>query len=365
MNHAEVLSLADASLADGLACVLCTVVRLQGSGYGRPGARLLVNERGRRAGYVSGGCLERDLCRRAFDVTGQGAKCLAFDTRGNPLTPGAVSKLAGGCEGVVHVLCERIEDPGHPALESLRTAAAALTPTRSVVVYRDDADPSRLGDRSGRGLESFLAAGETQTVRIESHLGVTEAFIEVIPPRRRVLIFGNGHDVPPVIAAAAGLGWRLEVLGRRDVAASDLSIGEAVDAVLMTHDFETDARLLAELLDGGVRSVGILGPKRRLGRLVQRLHGRGRHLSDSEIAKIQCPVGLDIGAVTPAEIAVSIVAALLAIDRGRAGGRLHDRRGPLGDVVPHRVVRPSPVAADRQAAESSPTKALAASATGG
>ena len=93
------------------------------------------------------------------------------------------------------------------------------------------------------------------------------------------------------------------------------------------------------LLDSPVRSIGLLGPKRRLGRLVTELYQRGRKLSDADIDRIRSPIGLDIGAISPAEIAASIVAELIAISRDRNGGFLHLRREPIHEISDHQAVR--------------------------
>lgn len=90
----SLLALAEDALSVGEKCILCYVVRLQGSGYGRVGARLMLTESGERAGYISGGCLEKDLCRRAFHEAHTHPKLLTFDTRGNRLTPSRYSTEA-------------------------------------------------------------------------------------------------------------------------------------------------------------------------------------------------------------------------------------------------------------------------------
>jgi len=105
--------------------------------------------------------------------------------------------------------------------------------------------------------------------------------------------------------------------------------------VIMTHDFDRDVELMGVLLDSPVRSIGLLGPKRRLGQLLTRLHHRGRKISDRDIDRIRSPLGLDIGANSPAEIATSIVAELIALSRERQGGFLHQRRQPIHQSNEH------------------------------
>ncbi len=117
----------------------------------------------------------------------------------------------------------------------------------------------------------------------------------------------------------------------------------------MTHDFDRDLEIMDVLLDSPVRSIGLLGPKRRLGRLVTQLHQRGRKLSHRDIDRIRSPLGLDIGAISPAEIAMSIVAELIALSRERQGGFLHMRRQPLHQSSSHeRLTTESAIARERE-----------------
>ena len=307
----EVLAFADALDPDGTAAI-CTVVRVTGSAYGRPGARLILTPDGRKAGYVSGGCLEKELARRVWEATADGPATLAFDTRGNPQTPGGAYNA--GCDGVVEVLCERLGSPGDPGgLAAARRAVATGEPVE-------------------------WTAG---------------AFTQVIEPPRPLTIFGAGDDARPLCELAGVLGWAVTVVGKQpDLAvparfpAADralcaepaaalgrLNLRPHAAAVVLTHDYAGDVRLLPGLLGSAVGYVGLLGPKRRAGRLMTDLHAAGRLPDDAALAKLKTPVGLDIGARTPEEIAAAVVAEIIAHFRGRPGGALADRSAPIHDPV--------------------------------
>ena len=427
----------------GEACVLCTVVRLDGSGYGRPGARLFLSESGDRLGFISGGCLEKDLCRRVWDATAAGPKLIAFDTAGNSVD---VPRYNTGCEGVVYVFCQRINDRHAVVMRRVINAMISGREIRLLTVYRSDSDYAQVGDTllididgnyqqininkkkllvpglcpthcsggsaslsnasatrvlddsSGRACKSIGSKAEpwNQSVAIDekgqhslsnqdypspvtdalltkiqsasrnnsfafhdSNGGVIEAAIEIIKPPRRLVIFGSGDDVIPVSTASVALDWRVTVVGHRveltqrqrfpgaevlcgpmhEIAERLLVCGthfsDNADVVIMTHDFDRDVELMDVLLDSPVRSIGLLGPKRRLGRLVIRLHQRGRRLCDRDIDRIRSPLGLDLGAISPAEIATSIVAELIALSRERVGGFLHERRKPIHQSSEH------------------------------
>ena len=306
-NLREVLAFADA-LEPGETAAVCTVVRVTGSAYGRPGARLILTPDGRKAGYVSGGCLEKELARRVWEATAGGPATLAFDTRGNPRTPGGAYNA--GCDGVVEVICELLCSPGDPGgLAAARRAVAAGEPVE----------------------------------------WSTGGFSQVIEPPRPLAIFGAGDDARPLCELAGVLGWAVTVVGRQPdlavparfpaadrvlcdepAAALDrLSLRPHAAAVVLTHDYAGDVRLLPGLLDSAVGYVGLLGPKRRAGRLMTDLHAAGRLPGAAALAKLKTPVGLDIGARTPGEIAAAVVAEIIAHFRGRPGGFLADRDAPI------------------------------------
>jgi len=438
----DLLEQAIAAYECGEACVLCTVVRLDGSGYGRPGARLFLSESGDRIGFISGGCLEKDLCRRVWDATAAGPKLIAFDTSGNSVD---VPRYNTGCEGVVYVFCQRINERHAGVMRRVINAIRSGREIRLLTVYRSDSDYAQVGDtllididgnyqqinikgllvpglclgtHCSGGSASLSNASETcvlddsagrafksigskvepwnQSVAIaencqnsqsnqdypspvtpalfaklqsasrngtfalhDSNGDVIEAAIEIILPPRRLVIFGSGDDVIPVSTASVALDWRVTVVGHRveltqrqrfpgaevlcgpmhEIAEELLVCGthfsDNADIVIMTHDFDRDVELMGVLLDSPVRSIGLLGPKRRLGQLLTRLHHRGRKISDRDIDRIRSPLGLDIGANSPAEIATSIVAELIALSRERQGGFLHQRRQPIHQSNEH------------------------------
>jgi len=364
VSVSKIVDLAIASFDDDETCVLCTVVRLDGSGYGRPGARLLLTRSGEREGYISGGCLEKDLCRRVWTATQNGPQLIVLDTRGNSVEG---QRYGTGCEGLVHVLCQRV-DRHHPAaIDVLHQVDVQRKVAKLLTVYRSESPSYRVGSQWTEAdlsnqlptcvRDKFHAINRNASIAFSDDLGnEVDVAIEIIRPRRELLIFGAGDDVIPVVQAASVLDWKVTVVGHRPelanvarfpnarvecgphhVVAESLRLTERTDVVVMTHDFARDEDLLPVLLDSPVRSIGMLGPKRRLGRLVRELYRRGRKLSHDDIARIRSPIGLDIGAITPAEIAMAIMAELIALPSGRLGQPLHDRIEPLHEPVPHLV----------------------------
>lgn len=381
----DVLQHAETILRDGRWGVLGTVVRLDGSGYAGPGTRMVMDSDGGYTGYISGGCLEKELCRRAVAGTVQGPATIAFDTRGRAME---ATRINTGCEGVVWVYCERFGPDNDEAVRWLRDSQSASDERIALTVYRsesaalpigsrwqrigsrwrkvaaEDGRPGRTTRLEGGPLANLIAAAETIDTFTRSCSAVliedgqersVEYFVERLRPTRRLIVFGGGDDAMPVVAGAVRMGWAVVVVdanphrlttqrfggatliaGRTADAVANLSTNVRTDVVVMTHDFEGDIDLLPALSCLPVRSIGWLGPKRRLGRLIHHCYQRGVTIDPAMVHRMRCPIGLDIGSESPQEVALSILAELVAIENGRGGGRLHDHRGALHDRPPHR-----------------------------
>jgi xanthine/CO dehydrogenase XdhC/CoxF family maturation factor len=181
--------------------------------------------------------------------------------------------------------------------------------------------------------------------------GKAEVFIEVIQPPVPLMIFGAGHDALPLVRLAQELGWYVTVVDSRqtDVTRSRFSssnevvlsrpegIGEQVQldnrtmAVVMTHNYLHDLELLKTLLPSPVRYLGILGPKSRTEKLLQDLQEQEITPTENQLQRLYSPVGLDIGADTPEEIALSIVAEIQGVLANHSGGSLRNKLGPIHD----------------------------------
>lgn len=363
----------EAAEREGVPLVLATVVKVAGSTYRRPGARLLCSAERWLAGAVSGGCLEGDVLKKAFWRTAAGRPAVAsYDSRTDD---DLAWSLGLGCNGLVDVLLERL-DPARK-VHPLRTIAAwrraGVRGLLATVISAPDG-AARPGDRlaigPGSDLRSELPAGplaaaledagraalgdgKSRGVRLEVEGGgVAEVFLEVVRPAPRVVLFGDGHDVPPLVALLRGVGWHVTVVATRrapstgpGAAAPDALVvcspGAARDrvpvdaetaAVVMTHSFAHDRELLGALLASPAWYVGVLGPRRRTERLLAEASPEGA--PPGRAAALRAPVGLDLGAEGADEIALAIAAELVAARAGRAGGPLRDRAGALHEVTP-------------------------------
>ena len=344
--------------------ILATVVDVKGSGYRRAGARMLIDANGYSIGTVSGGCLEADVFERAKRVLQTGAATVVtYDTMRDE---NSVFGLGMGCRGIIRVLLEAVTSTSdfiiHAAdnLNERRTFAVGTlidtTDTNLLIggrlffdesgVVFSDFDSVRMREINNSVRRAFTdCAPDLET------FDFGEVFVEVIKPPLNLLLFGAGFDAPPVVRFAKELGWRVTVIDHRAAFANRERLPEADEiivsrseglsdglftdensaAVVMTHNYERDREILHRLLNSSCRYVGALGPKKRTENLIQELRDAGRPFDETRATQIHAPIGLDIGAETPEEIALAVVAEIKAAFSMRRGGFLRERRGAIND----------------------------------
>ena len=366
----DVLRAIESLHARGERMALATIVAVRGSTYRRPGARLLVPEQGELIGNISGGCLENDVADVARIVMHEGmARVVSFDLTADDE---AVWGWGLGCNGAIELFVEPAEKAAEVA-GALRMALEEERPI-SMVTVLDSSVPgvdqgNRLLVRPGGSAEGSLgdpaldAAAKASAVELLSEerseintlpgsSGEAKAFVEVLEPPQRLLVCGAGHDAAPLVRAADGLGWRPIVvddrgeflnrerfpeaagflqLERPDDVAKIAPIDERTFVVVMTHNFLRDKDYVRSLLGSPARLIAMLGPGARTERLLTELREEGTAITGDDLARIHGPAGLDLGAEGPEEIAAAIVAEIVAVKRGREGGFLKRRIGPIHD----------------------------------
>jgi xanthine dehydrogenase accessory factor len=340
---------------------LATVVQVEGSAYRRPGARLLVLPDGKTIGSISGGCLETDVIAHAEAVTKNGHPALiSYDTQSEE---DIIFGFGLGCQGIVHVFIEPLTKPNDGALA--HTNALVMGGMRGVLatITRADEDNATLGSRlllgdNGQGqgnaalllaAQSALASRRSECRTIPWKHGTADVFVEYLHPPQPLVIFGAGHDAQPLAQLANMMGWRVSVADHRAAFATsrrfptadavfltlhpsipvEMKLTREMAAVLMTHNYRHDLALLRKLLDSPVNYIGILGPRRRTERLLLECQEVIPPLSPASLSRIYGPVGLNIGAQTPEQIALAIIAEIAAVTSGRSGGFLQDQDGPI------------------------------------
>ncbi len=354
-----ILDAADDAARRGVPAVLATVVRVSGSAYRRPGARLLLCPDGPRVGLISGGCLEGDVAKKAWWRTEAGPTVVRYDTGAEADGEWAFGL---GCNGVVDVLLERVTPDAPPGFfPFLRDGLRARRPgvlARVIQgpgvggwlthggdsVAHNFADPS-FAAAVARGAADALEWGRSDYAAI----GPAEVVFELVRPPLAFVVCGAGPDAVPVVALAKQLGWHVTVCDPRgptaprgcfpladdvvvcppDAVAEYARLEPGGAAVVMSHNQGDDRRFLRGLLDSPVGYVGVLGPRRRTDALLGELAADGYTPTPDRLARLYAPVGLDLGADTPAEIALAIVAESRAALSGRDAKPLRHRSGPI------------------------------------
>ena len=333
---------------------LATVVKIEGSSYRRSGAKLLIDDGGPTLGGVSGGCLEADVREVGLAVLRDGhCRLRHYETGADEDT---VWGFGLGCDGSVEILVQALTGDTRGVLSRVRalldgdqsfavsTVLSGDAAGRVVLVDPDGvADGSDRPSRSGRGRtkQRIPRPGPVDAVVDDS----ARVFTEVYEPPPRLVIFGAGDDAMPLTEFASHIGFRVTLVDHRpaylqperfpqathlvtrrpEEGVHDIPFGPETYAVVMTHSFADDLGWVGHLLRADVAYVGLLGPRTRTDRVLEKVGGDGTE-------RVFGPVGLDIGADGPEQIALCIVAELLAVRSLREPGHLPQREVAV-DVV--------------------------------
>jgi xanthine/CO dehydrogenase XdhC/CoxF family maturation factor len=361
----DVLRSIEEGQARGERMALATIVGVQGSTYRREGARLLIRERGKPVGTISGGCLEGDVREAAKEVMELGVpRLMHFDLTADDEV---VWGWGLGCNGVIDVFVEpaegafetagavrrAVEEQRRLALVTLIEApeSTGLTPGARMLIDSDGGSEGGLGqeaieERAKQAAAEAIREERSRTLVLDDGVG---AFVEVLAPPPRLLVCGAGHDAVALVSAAGRLGWRVEVIDDREGflkpnrfpeairfvkaepidAAGAAGMDDRTFVVVMSHNFLRDKDYLRSFLGTNARYIGMLGPGARLERLLAELEREGYKPDPSDLTVVHGPAGLDLGGDGPEEVAWAIVAEVLAVWNGRQGGFLKDRTGPI------------------------------------
>lgn len=338
---------------------LATVVRVEGSSYRRTGARMLILENGTYLGGISGGCLEGDALRRAQKaIASEKASIVTYDTSKDDEQQIGVGL---GCNGIIDVLftpLKKIQNTDNQIdiLEKIvetRDFKALITISRS----KDFLGETLLYENDEQFLTFFQEKKHKQDVlndvkntlanqqSVVTNYDNFSVFIELITPTPHVIIHGGNYDIYPMSRILRELGWNVTVV--MNVAKADKTLFQIgtkllhpkgdnffnIDAhtalILMAHDYKTDFENFQKALITNALYIGLLGPKKRTQKMYDALIADEKPVSEEDKSRIFSPAGLDIGAQTPEEIAVSIAAEIKAVFAKRNGGFLKHREGTI------------------------------------
>ena len=336
--------------------VLATLVRVEGSSYRRPGARMYIHATG-SVGAISGGCLEGDVARKAAWITRNGSAVERYSTLFDEILDETHSldtrdiPYGLGCGGVIDVLLEPVGSPETNAmLRALEAAqrgetlySATVVPSTgndrfsfARVIVREDESiffaSSHLDAEELLRLASLARIGnEANTVSLSLGKEARDVFVEPILPPQRLVIFGAGDDARPLVNMAHLLGWHVAVAdGRAWLAQAPrfpeaeqvLALNEngsnfeqlnisARDAVAMlTHSFDQDKYLLAKLLPLELRYLGLLGARHRSRLLLTGVASQLGWTAEECLRRVHAPIGLDLGGDSPEAVALAIISEI-------------------------------------------------------
>jgi xanthine dehydrogenase accessory factor len=342
----DVLAQIDVWREAGDPIAIATVVETWGSAPRTPGAKMALTAGGKIAGSVSGGCVENAVIEAGRETLAGGAPRL--------MRFGVADDTAWGvglaCGGTIEVFVERLDAPLY---DLLRGEILAERPVVTATVVRGPealigrrltlrSDGSVLGSIAP-GLDAAaadearaaLSTGGSRRARIGPEQGV-DLFLEVLRPPARLIIVGGVHIAVALVPLARTLGFRTVIVDPReafanpqrfpdadhivtswpDRALSELSVNEATAIVVLTHDPKLDDPAITAALGSPAFYVGALGSRRTQQKRRERLLAAG--VSEASLARLRAPIGLDLGGRSPEEIALAVMAEVVAVRNGVA-----------------------------------------------
>ena len=361
MHELKAILLAnEKSIQKGEKTFLATIVNTFGSTYRQKGAKMLITENGEMVGTLSGGCVENDIYQYTKQIENEPILINYDATSDEDLTWG----FGLGCNGSVQILLEKLNFS--PNLSPLNLITQCLTQKQTgviatifavegninlkigsrLIIYPDGTTES---DIQNRELQNKITATAQTTqnstvAKYQLPSGSVEIFIETIQPATSLIIFGAGRDSLPLVQLAKTIGWEVIlvdcraqqqtyqrfaiadkiILTRREIIGQQISVDQNTITVVMTHNYFDDRDIIKFLLPTSIPYLGVMGSKNRINKIIQELNP-----TPTQLEKLYSPIGLDIGAETPTEIANAIVAEIQAVLANRNGGFLKNRSQPI------------------------------------
>jgi xanthine dehydrogenase accessory factor len=332
--------------ARGDRIALATVVATRRSAPRPVGSKLAISDHGEMAGSVSGGCVENEVYGQGREIL-NGAPPQLFSYG---ISDDDAFAVGLPCGGEIDVFVDAVPDELLERLAQVverRERAVLFTVVEGEAVGSQllvTEDGARIGEGPAERVEEVLRGGRNVLLDLDSGERV---FAEVFGPPPRLLVFGAVDTAEALCRAAKQLGWRTIVSDARgkfatpdrlpsadelvvawpDEALERIQPDDQTAVVVLTHDERFDVPALKGALGTDAFYVGALGSRRNQARRRERLLEEG--VDEAQLDRISGPCGLDIGAETPAETALSILAEILAVRAGRHGGKLKDSTGRI------------------------------------
>ena len=352
-----------------VALALATLVRVEGSSYRQPGARMLVDAEHRvLAGAISGGCLEADVAARAEAVCASGVTLeLTYDLRDDLQ---AIWGFGSACDGVAHILLEPLRDVAwlaHAAdIRHAREGGAIVSvietsATGGTIALLDGGAHNGAWHAHPSSTPSSLLHDARRLVDVAQHTArpvletlivderAYECFVEPLMPSIALHLIGAGRGAEAFARIATTLGWDVTLIDHRPALLEALVLPASVrtacvraddgaalitrDArtavALLSHMFEIDREWMMALLPLPIGYLGVLGSRQRAAKLIETVAAHGVHITPRMHHMLYAPIGLDLGGETPESIALAAIAEIEAVMHGRPGGALRERESAI------------------------------------
>ncbi len=331
----KIIQVYESSAKASIRAVLATVVALEGSSYRKPGVRMLILENGSMVGAVSGGCVEKEILRQAEGVFKSGeAKVMTYDGR-----------YRLGCEGILYILLEPFEPKPAAIKRFWEYVKNRNVFTIECSYKKKDMVHNNFGSCLIFDKDRFSLHGA------QSSDPAFSLFTQTMEPGIQLFIVGAEHDAVQLSSLATEIGMEVIIVANpteekssdhfpgseRLLAISPEAfpineIDEQTAIVLMNHSYAKDLQYLMALKVGKPFYLGLLGPYKRREDLLNAFLEQCPETEDSFLECIHGPAGLDIGAVTPQEIAIAILSEILMVARDRTPVKLRDKKGSIHSV---------------------------------
>ena len=315
----EIVQQAILNQQNGLKNVLASVVFLKGSSYRKPGVRMLIAEDLKTVGAVSGGCVEKEIIHRANTVFKDNQpKIITYDGR-----------YRLGCEGMLYILIE----PFFITDDFLKTFLKASAKREALKIdsyfKKEDETFGNFGSVVTFENQQQFTFADTFNHQQEHKV---EVFSQILKPAFKLMIIGGEHDAVKLCKIATNLGWEIDVItsakdskSLKDFPGANSVVGDSPETiqftdiqencaiVIMNHSYVQDLKYVVKLADYQPKYIGIIGSPKKRERLLNELFEFAPNTTEEFLDCIYSPAGLHIGAKTPEEIAISIVAEILSV----------------------------------------------------
>ncbi len=331
----EIIQQAVINQQKGLKSVLASVVFLEGSSYRKPGVRMLISEDETTIGAVSGGCVEKEIIKRAKPVfLDNQAKIITYDGR-----------YRLGCEGILYILIE----PFQVENEFLHHFSDAIKNRESIKInsffIKKDEAIGTIGSQIVFENQGVFSFNKSFSVSEKSDI---EQFTQILKPAFKLLIIGSEHDAVKLCKIASNLGWEIDVITSakdpktlKDFPVANSVIGstpemiqfenieENTAIVIINHSYVQDLKYVLKLSELQVKYIGILGSPKKGERLLNELFEMNPDIEPTFLNSIYTPAGLHLGAQTPEEIAISIIAEIMTVFNNKEPFSLRNLKGKI------------------------------------